>query len=149
MGLGSIGVEVARRAAAFDMRVLATTRSAREQTPPNVGWIGTGVRSDLDHLLAESDFVLLTCPLTEETNGLIDSSEPPVIVMGRYSKQLPPHSKLRWWPGRLATMKPGAVLINVARGQVRTPADSSCAGLSLCPVTLPHCGVINSGTKTE
>lgn len=93
VGLGSIGLQVAKRAKAFDMTVLATTRTARPQIPPNVDWAGTGVGTDLDKLLAASDFVLLTCPLTPETQNLFDAS-------------------------RLAKMKEGSILINVARGGV-------------------------------
>lgn len=98
VGLGSIGAEVARRAAAFDMRVIATTRSRRPSLPPNVSWAGVGTGADLDRLLAESDYVLLACPLTEETAGLINTA-------------------------RLSKMKPTAVLVNVARGAVVEEKD--------------------------
>lgn len=52
-----------------------------------------GYRADLDAMLAEADFVSLHTPLTKETHHLIDAK-------------------------RLAKMKPGAVLINMARGRV-------------------------------
>jgi glyoxylate reductase len=61
VGLGRIGSAVARRARAFDMRVLYTRRSPDEESRP------------LDALLAEADVVSLHVPLTEETNGLIDA----------------------------------------------------------------------------
>jgi glyoxylate reductase len=61
LGLGRIGSAVARRARAFDMRVLYTRRSPDEESRP------------LDALLAEADVVSLHVPLTEETNGLIDA----------------------------------------------------------------------------
>jgi glyoxylate reductase len=61
VGLGRIGSAVARRARAFDMRVLYTRRSP---DPESVA---------LDDLLAEADVVSLHVPLTEETHGLIDA----------------------------------------------------------------------------
>jgi glyoxylate reductase len=63
VGLGRIGSAVARRARAFDMRVLYTRRhpDAEEGSRP------------LDDLLAEADVVSLHVPLTEETQGLIDA----------------------------------------------------------------------------
>ena len=91
VGLGSIGAEVARRAAAFDMRVIATTRSPRTSLPPHVSWCGAGTGAALDRLLAESDYLLLACPLNAETRGLMNAE-------------------------RIARMRPTAVLVNVARG---------------------------------
>jgi glyoxylate reductase len=61
VGLGRIGSAVARRARAFDMRVLYTRRSPDKESRP------------LDALLAEADVVSLHVPLTEETNGLVDA----------------------------------------------------------------------------
>jgi glyoxylate reductase len=61
VGLGRIGSAVARRARAFDMRVLYTRRSP---DPESVS---------LDDLIAEADVVSLHVPLTEETQGLIDA----------------------------------------------------------------------------
>lgn len=98
VGLGSIGAEVAKRAAAFDMRVIATTRSRRASLPPNVSWAGVGTGPDLDSLLEQSDYVLLACPLTDETRGLFNSA-------------------------RISKMKSTAVLVNVARGAVVVEED--------------------------
>jgi glyoxylate reductase len=61
VGLGRIGSAVARRARAFDMRVLYTRRSPDKESRL------------LDALLAEADVVSLHVPLTEETNGLVDA----------------------------------------------------------------------------
>lgn len=61
VGLGRIGSAVARRARAFDMRVLYTRRSA---DPESVS---------LEELLAGADVVTLHVPLTDETHGLIDA----------------------------------------------------------------------------
>jgi len=90
VGHGRIGEEVAKRAAAFGMRVIGIARRER-QTPAPLDWLGT--MSDLDRLLAESDYVLVACPQTDETLGLIDAA-------------------------RFARMKPEAVIINVARGPI-------------------------------
>jgi lactate dehydrogenase-like 2-hydroxyacid dehydrogenase len=88
LGYGRIGKAVARRARAFDMRVLATSRSA---TP---GTVDDGVSFvDTETLLAESDVVSVHTPLTPRTRHLIDAAA-------------------------LAAMKPGGYLINTARGGV-------------------------------
>jgi len=87
VGLGAVGREVARIAAqGFGLTVLATTRSA--------GASADEVRLvPLDELLVESDIVVLCCPLTPETRGLMSAE-------------------------RIARMKPGALLVNVSRGPV-------------------------------
>lgn len=91
VGYGHIGVEVAKRAAAFDMTVVAVAHRPRPAPAP-LAWLGT-TGGDLDRLLAESDYVVIACPLSAETEGLIDAA-------------------------RLAQMKPGGVIINVARGAI-------------------------------
>lgn len=90
VGHGRIGREVARRARAFGMRTLGVARTARE-TPAELDWYGTVAA--LPTLLAESDFVVVACPLSPETEGLINAAA-------------------------FAAMRPDAVLINVARGAV-------------------------------
>jgi D-3-phosphoglycerate dehydrogenase len=87
IGLGRIGQMVAHRARAFDMRILA------HEPRPNMEFVEShGITLvSLDELLAQSDFVSLHVPLTDETRGLIDER-------------------------RLAMMKPEAYLINTARG---------------------------------
>lgn len=88
VGLGRIGRALARRCrAGFEMRVLAHDVV---QDPAFAAAQGIEL-VDLDTLLRQSDFVSLHVPLTDETDGLIDAR-------------------------RLATMKPGAFLINTARG---------------------------------
>jgi phosphoglycerate dehydrogenase-like enzyme len=92
VGLGAIGEEAARRARAFEMRLLAIRRSATE--PASTELIDRLLPpSSLPELLAESDYVALTVPLTHETDGLIGEEE-------------------------LRQMKPSAYLINISRGQV-------------------------------
>ena len=89
VGLGRIGKQVARRARAFDMRIVYHNRRRDEAAEQE---LGVAYRP-LDDLLAESDFVTLNCPLTAETTNLIGARE-------------------------LSLMKPTGILINVARGQV-------------------------------
>lgn len=95
VGLGGIGTEVARRADAFGMRVLATNRDASAR-PGFVDYLGRA--GELDRLLPEADVVVVCVPLTEETDGMFDAP-------------------------RIARMKRGAYLVNIARGRiVRTDA---------------------------
>jgi phosphoglycerate dehydrogenase-like enzyme len=88
IGLGSIGTEVARRALAFDMDVVAVRR--RDLPAPVPGITLTG---DLGDLLARSDHVVVAAPATDRTAHLIDAAA-------------------------LSRMKPGSHLINVARGSL-------------------------------
>ena len=89
IGMGAIGRQVARRALAFDMKVLYHNRRRREDVEQELGVEYRG----FDELLGESDYVLLSCPLTEDTRNLIDAVA-------------------------LAKMKPTATLVNIARGGV-------------------------------
>ncbi len=90
VGLGRIGTRLARLARAFDMRVIGVRRRA---TPAPEAADEVVVESELGHALAAADIVALTCPLTPETEGLIGVAA-------------------------LKALKPGALLINVARGRV-------------------------------
>ena len=89
MGLGGVGLEVAKRGRGFGMRVLYRdmTRRLKEERRYGLAY------AELDQLLAESDFVSLHTPLTPETHHLIGERE-------------------------LALMKPTAVLVNTARGAI-------------------------------
>lgn len=92
VGLGHIGREVARLAKVFGMRVGATRRSARKSQ--NARYVDRlFAPGQLRQLLAESDFVVLTLPLTKETNKIIGEAE-------------------------LKSMRPTAYLINIARGKL-------------------------------
>ncbi len=90
IGLGDIGGRLAQLAKAFDMRVVGLRRHPA---------FGCGAADavhamdELDLLLPDADFVALTCPLTAETENLIDAEA-------------------------LSRMKPTAHLVNVARGRV-------------------------------
>ncbi len=90
IGLGASGSELARRARAFGMSVLAT-KMHPSVTPPGIDLGFLGGPEDLPRTLRESDFISLHVPLTGETRGLIGDTE-------------------------LKQMKPSAYLINVARG---------------------------------
>ena len=90
VGLGRVGYEVARRAAAFGCRIIAANRSARE---PGSGVERVFPLRELDRMLPECDYVVLCTALGPETEGLIDAR-------------------------RLALMKSSAFLINIARGAV-------------------------------
>ena len=92
VGLGHIGGEVARLAKSFGCRVIATRRSVTSPEP-HEGIDELLPASDLPRLLAESDYVVLAVPLTQDTRHLIGETE-------------------------LRAMKPSAVLINIARGAV-------------------------------
>jgi glyoxylate reductase len=144
IGFGRIGRAVARRARGFDMRIIAFDPFMRAEidAAEDVEW------SDLDALLAGSDFVTLHALLTEETHHLIGERE-------------------------LRLMKPSAYLINVARGEMidetalvtaleerriagaaldvyeREPAMAE--GLARCPnaVLVPHIGSATHGTRTR
>jgi len=95
VGLGGIGTEVARRAAALDMRVIGTRRSSREG-PEFVDYVG--LSDELLELVAEADFIANTLPLTVETTGLLDEEF-------------------------FNAAKRGAILLNVGRGRTVVTDD--------------------------
>lgn len=89
VGAGAIGREIAWRGEALGMRITGLQRSPRPQ-PHYERVFGPG---HLHQMLASSNVVVIACPLTNETRGLIGAAE-------------------------LAAMPAGSYLINVARGQV-------------------------------
>ncbi|WP_440764541.1 D-2-hydroxyacid dehydrogenase [Natronorubrum sp. DTA7] len=90
VGVGAIGSQIADYCRAFDARVIGTKRDPTD-VPAAVDAI---YGSDgLETVLAESDYLVLACPLTEETRGLIGAEA-------------------------LATLADDAVLVNIARGEV-------------------------------
>lgn len=99
IGLGRIGQQVARRARAFDMRVLYHNR---QPDPAAESELGVEYAA-LFEILTASDFITLNCPLTAETRHLIGAAE-------------------------FEQMKPTAVLINMARGGV-VDTDALCDAL--------------------
>jgi phosphoglycerate dehydrogenase-like enzyme len=88
VGLGSIGSQVAVRAKALGMRILAVREHPEKGSGPADRVFGP---AQLDELLAEADYVVLAAPLTGETSFLMNAS-------------------------RLGKMKADACLINVSRG---------------------------------
>ncbi len=90
VGLGGIGQEVAKRCQALGLRVIATRRHP-EQGAPYVEALFPP--AELPALLGQADFVVIAVPLTPETHHLFNAD-------------------------RLQNMKPGAWLINIARGAV-------------------------------
>jgi phosphoglycerate dehydrogenase-like enzyme len=87
-GLGGTGLEVAKRAHAFGMRVTGTRNSKRE-APGYVSYVG--LPDELPRLVAEADVVVNALPLTDQTRGLFDAKT-------------------------FAAMKKGARFFNVGRG---------------------------------
>ena len=100
VGLGQIGGEIARRALAFGMRVVAVD-PARTSAPPGVAALWPV--EDLDELLAESDFVVIAAPHTPSTAGWFRREQ-------------------------FRRMKPSAYLVNIGRGAIVNLADL-CAAL--------------------
>jgi D-3-phosphoglycerate dehydrogenase len=88
VGLGGVGRRLAKVLAPFRVRILATDWYPVRQ-PPGVEFLGPP--SALHEVLAAADVLFLCAPLTEHTRGMIDAAA-------------------------LARMKPGAILVNVARG---------------------------------
>ena len=95
VGMGGIGSQIARRAKGFDMKVLATVRTARP-APDYCDELGTA--ADLDRFLPLADVVAVALPLTEETTDLFDAE-------------------------KFALMKPGAYFLNVGRGRIVVTDD--------------------------
>ena len=70
VGLGDIGTQLALRAKAHGLRVLAVKRTATEK-PPYVDELGT--ESELDAFLAQADYVALCAASTQQTEHLLDA----------------------------------------------------------------------------
>lgn len=80
-GLGGIGTEVARRAAALGMRVIATRRSGREG-PDFVDYVG--LSDELLELAAQADVIVNALPLTRETTGIFGREFFSALKQGAY-----------------------------------------------------------------
>jgi phosphoglycerate dehydrogenase-like enzyme len=90
VGLGQIGAEVSRLAAAFGMRVIGLSRTGAGDYPSVDELVRIGA---LDDHLPDADAIVICLPLTGATRGLMDAE-------------------------RIARIKPGAILVNVGRGAV-------------------------------
>ena len=91
VGAGGIGMEVGRLCAGLGMRVIGTRRHESTSLPPGFSEIGGA--GDLDRFLSDSDAVAICCQWTPETHRLFNQD-------------------------RFASMKPGSILVNVARGEI-------------------------------
>mgnify|MGYP000545445686 FL=1 len=89
VGAGSIGREVATVLRAMGMEVIGTARRARQDS----AFDRVHRQQDLPALLGDADYVVITAPLTPDTEGLFDAAQ-------------------------FRRMKPGAVLVNVGRGAI-------------------------------
>ena len=90
VGLGKIGMQVAKRAKGFNMRVLYYSRTRKMDSE---SLLGVEYVSDLHSLLSQSDFISVNTPLTAQTRHMIGADE-------------------------FAVMKPTAILVNAARGSI-------------------------------
>ena len=90
VGVGSVGREVIKRAKAFEMRVVAWSRSLTDRKAAE---LGVSRASSVDELIEKCDIISLHVALTAETNHLISAE-------------------------RIARMKQGPIIINTARGAV-------------------------------
>lgn len=95
VGYGRIGRALARRARAFDMRILAVRQDVGASAGDDLDRLGGP--EILDDVLRGADHLVVALPLTERTRGLLGGRE-------------------------LALMKPTAVLVNVGRADVIAPA---------------------------
>jgi len=100
IGLGRIGRQVAKRARAFDMPVLYYNRRPNGAAEQELD----ARYASLDELLRQSDYVMLCCPLSDETRGIINAAA-------------------------LGKMKPTSILVNIARGPV-VDTDALTAALT-------------------
>ena len=94
VGLGRIGGMTARRAKGWEMKVLYNKRSRDEQSEKDLGV----EFAELDQLYAESDFISLHVPLSEETRHMVNKSA-------------------------FGEMKKGVILVNTARGPIIDEGD--------------------------
>jgi phosphoglycerate dehydrogenase-like enzyme len=93
VGAGGIGQEVGKLCAAAGMRVIGARRHVSGDHPHPSGFARIEPSSHLHDLLGESDFVAVCCPWTKETHHIINTAA-------------------------FTAMKPGTVLVNIARGEI-------------------------------
>jgi D-3-phosphoglycerate dehydrogenase len=95
LGMGRIGTEVAKRAIAFGMRVLAYDPYLTEERAKA---IGAEFAADLDAVYREADFITVHMPVTKETKEMLNAAA-------------------------FAKMKPGVKIVNCARGEIISETD--------------------------
>jgi D-3-phosphoglycerate dehydrogenase / 2-oxoglutarate reductase len=115
LGMGRIGSEVAKRALAFGMRVVAYDPFLTEARAKA---LGVELASELDVVYRESDFITVHMPVTEQTRGMLNTAA-------------------------FAKMKPAVRIVNCARGEIVVEADLiaaldsgkvAAAGLDVFPI---------------
>lgn len=99
LGMGRIGGEVAKRALAFGMRVLAYDPFLTEQRAKQ---LGVELVPDLDSVYRTADFITVHMPVTEQTRGMLNAEA-------------------------FAKMKPGVRIVNAARGEIIEEKDLAAA----------------------
>jgi len=95
LGMGRIGTEVAKRALAFGMRVIAYDPYLTEERAKA---IGAEFAPEVDHVYREADFITVHMPVTKETKEMLNTAA-------------------------FAKMKPGVKIVNCARGEIISEAD--------------------------
>ncbi len=120
IGLGSIGLEIAKRMQAFEMKILAIKRKPDEKLKKELNFEFIGGTDDLDYVVKESDFIVLTVPLTPATRGIIGEHE-------------------------LRLMKPTAFIVNIGRAALiqeeplyNALKENRIAGAGLDVWWIPH-----------
>ncbi|QBD77537.1 hydroxyacid dehydrogenase [Ktedonosporobacter rubrisoli] len=96
IGMGGLGTAIARRLAALDMHLLGLRKRPEQGGPKNIPFQRVVGMDALHSVLPEADYVVLSLPATSETHHIINKEA-------------------------LASMKPGAFLINVGRGTLVDP----------------------------
>ena len=99
LGLGRIGSEVAKRALAFGMRVVAYDPFLTEE---RARALGIGLAAELDAVYRDADFITVHMPVTEQTRGMLNA-------------------------GAFAKMKPKVCIVNCARGEIIVEKDLQAA----------------------
>src|ERR1022692_3727733 len=95
LGMGRIGTEVAKRAIAFGMRVIAYDPYLTEERAKA---IGAEFAPEVDHVYREADFITVHMPVTKETKEMLNAAA-------------------------FSTMKPGVKIVNCARGEIISETD--------------------------
>ena len=91
LGLGPVGLEIGRILGAVGLRCIGLSRRARAEAPP--GFVAIGTYGELGTLLPNTHWLVLACPLSAETRGMVGAAQ-------------------------LAAMPRGAGISNVARGGI-------------------------------
>ncbi len=120
IGFGSIGIEIAKRMQAFEMKILAIKRKPDEKLRKELNLDFLGGEDDLDYVMKEADFIVLSLPLTPGTRGIIGEHE-------------------------IRLMKPTAFIVNIGRAALiqeeplyQALKENRIAGAGLDVWWIPH-----------